>query len=111
MAANDGDLSFGSMTEAELRQWVEANPGRVNDMDSDGCMPLSVAVVLIESVPLVLRIVKEKGADVNATNALGSSPLHYTDSLDVLNALLECGADPTVLGLRRQHSALESVAS
>ena len=28
---------FRSMTEAQLRQWVEANPGRVNDRDREGC--------------------------------------------------------------------------
>lgn len=33
MAANDADLSFRGMSGAELRQWVEANPGRVNDRE------------------------------------------------------------------------------
>jgi len=98
MAANDWDLSFISMTEAELRQWVEANPGRVNDRDTFGCMPLSVAVVFIKSVPLVLWLVKERGADVNAADGNGYlTPLHRVRSLDVLDALLDCGADPTLV--------------
>jgi hypothetical protein len=51
-----------------------------------------------KSVPLVLWLVKEEGADVNATDATGLSPcLHCTTSLDVLNVLLGCGADPTLL--------------
>ena len=41
-------LEFASMTEAELRQWVEANPRLVNDwdQDEDGITPLFTAVCL-----------------------------------------------------------------
>ena len=52
-----------------------------------------MAALFIGSVSLILWLVKEKGADVNATSATGSSPLHNTESFDVLNALLGCGAD------------------
>jgi len=31
MAAAEEELDFWGMSETELRQWVEANPGRVND--------------------------------------------------------------------------------
>lgn len=39
-AAADEDLEFQCMTEAEMRQWVEANPGRVDDRDNQGDTPL-----------------------------------------------------------------------
>jgi hypothetical protein len=44
VAAQEEVLNFEDMNEAELRQWVEANPGRVNDRDSDGRTPLYAAV-------------------------------------------------------------------
>ena len=71
MAADDVDLTFGSIGEAGLRQWVEANPRRVNERDSVGYTPLHVAALVDESVPLVLWLVKEKGADVNAIKDTG----------------------------------------
>jgi len=40
-------------------------------------------------------LLDEKGADVNATTALGTSALHYAKTLDILNALLDHGGDPT----------------
>jgi ankyrin repeat protein len=46
---------------------------------------------------LILWLVNEKGADVNARNWRGSTPLHNARSLDVLDALLNRGADPTSL--------------
>jgi len=30
-AAAEEELDFWGMSQTELRQWVEANPGRVND--------------------------------------------------------------------------------
>jgi len=38
-------LLFFAMMEVELRQWVEANPGRVNDRDRYEHTPLFVAVL------------------------------------------------------------------
>jgi hypothetical protein len=32
----DDELYYHMRDEAELRQWVEANPGRVNEMVKDG---------------------------------------------------------------------------
>lgn len=37
------DVSFCNMTETELRQWVETNPGRVNCRDREGTTPLRAA--------------------------------------------------------------------
>jgi hypothetical protein len=87
---------FG-LNEAELRQWVEANPGRVNDRDKGGYTPLIVAVCYIKSLPLTVWLLDEKGADVNATSLCGYTPLHMAPSLDILAALLNRGADPTLL--------------
>ena len=55
------------MTEAKLRQWVDANPGWVNDRDMAGETPLYVAARFKRSLPLVLWLLDDKGADVNAT--------------------------------------------
>ena len=42
-ATTDDTLCFCSMNEARLRQWVEANPGRVNVRDMNSDTPLHVA--------------------------------------------------------------------
>ena len=97
MARNDADFSIYDMVEAEMRQWVEANPGRVNDKDSVGYTLLCTVVEKLESVPLILWLVNEKGADVNVRDADGYTPIHFAESLDVINTLLDCGADPTLV--------------
>ena len=95
MAAAEA-LYFHRMGEAGLRQWVEANLGRVNDRDSRGDMPLIVAAGDLKSLPLVVWLLDEKGADVDATTKFGTSALDRAGSLSVLNALLDRGADPTI---------------
>jgi len=85
------------MTEAELRQWVDSNPSRVNDWDDYDVTPLYAAVYHKESLPLVLWLLDERGADVNTRVSGGQTPLHGACSLDVLNVLLDRGADPTLL--------------
>ena len=51
-AAAEGVLKFKTMTEVKLRQWVEANPGRVNDRNTfvavDFSMCLYVCVYYYE---------------------------------------------------------------
>jgi hypothetical protein len=81
MAANDAGPKFRFMSEVELRQWVEANPGRVNHWDSDRWTPLLAAINVLDSVPLVLWLVlwlvREKRADLNAADSHGNPPLKY----------------------------------
>ena len=97
MAANEVVRCFASMTEPELRQWVEANPGRVNDRDRFGHTPFNAAVYRRKSVPLILWLVKEKGADVNAEIANSCYRLACAETVDIVNALLDCGTDPNLM--------------
>ena len=80
---------------AELRQWVDANPTRINDWDrdEDGITPLYAAVRFIRSLPLVLWLLDEKGADMNARLDDGQTPR----TLNILKVMLDRRADPTVL--------------
>jgi len=70
-------LDFEEMSEAELRQWVEANPGRVNDRDSRAFTPLTASALYLRSLAMVMRLLDEKRADANATMENGRSALHY----------------------------------
>jgi ankyrin repeat protein len=85
-------------TEAQLRQRVEADPRRVNDWDTDGKTPLYTAACELRSLPLVLWLLDEKGADVNARCSRGYTALYWACSLDILTVLLDRGGDPTVVG-------------
>ena len=88
--------NFCSMSEAELRRWVDANPERVNDRATlrrgdgplRGATPLYVAACVIKSLPLVLWLLDEKGADVNATTGEERTAFHGACSVDILVALL-----------------------
>jgi len=76
---------------------VEANPGRVNDKDSNNITILHIAVLTLESLSLVVWLIDERGADVNAWSGttIRFTPLHVVKSVDILTALLDRGADPT----------------
>lgn len=89
-------VRFGGMNEAQLRNWVEANPGHVNDRGSCGNTPLYVAVSYTKSLAWKVCLLDEKGADVNATAREGLTPLYDAPSLDILTALLDRCADPTL---------------
>ena len=90
------ELPFNRMTEAQLRQWVEANPERVNDRDGYGSTPLYHAARRLKSLPLIVWLLDEKGADINARASHETTPLEAAATLDILIALLDRGADPTV---------------
>jgi len=95
-AAEEELFDFEYMTEDELRQWVDSNPSRVNDWDDYDVTPLYAAVYHRKSLPLVLWLLDEKGADVNRRTVYAQTPLHAAYILDVLNVLLDRGADPTL---------------
>ena len=97
MAAVAAEMPIlGNMNEGQLRQLMEANPGRVNDKDERGLTPLCVAVDRIESLPLIMWLLDEKGAYMNDTSKFGSTPLHAARSLDILTALMDRGANPAL---------------
>ena len=73
---------------------MEANPGRVN-RDAIGWTPLVAAAKKEERLSLAMWLLDEKGADVCATTAVGNRALHFAYFLDILNAFLERGADPS----------------
>ena len=60
-------------------------------------MPLHVAVRFFESLPLTIDLIDEKGAYMSARVGDGGTALHRTASLDVIDALLDRGADLTLL--------------
>ena len=70
--------------------YVEANPERVNDVDSQRHTPLWVAANNLE---LVVWLVDVKGADVNGRVLGGQTVLGSAEitSLDIFNFLLERG--------------------
>ena len=73
----------------------------------------------IKGLSLVVWLLDEMGADVNATTRYGETPIHHASSLDILTALLDRGADPTLrngysgwnsLMLQVRHGIVENVA-
>lgn len=60
-AAAVAELYFYQINEARLRQWVEANPGRINDRDRVGETPLIAAAFEEEGLPLIVWLLDEKG--------------------------------------------------
>ena len=98
-------LHFHPKCEMELRQWVEANPEHVNGRDMEGYTPLYTASCYMESLPLTEWLLDEKGADVNDKLRGGFTSLHGALSHDILNALLDRRADPTLRNGRYERSA------
>jgi len=88
---------FGFMTKKKLRRWVQANPTRVNDRDGRAQTPLHAAAGSLDSLSLVLWLLDEKGADLNVQDHIGDTPLHLTDSRKIITALLDHGADSSLL--------------
>jgi ankyrin repeat protein len=88
-------MYFHLMSEAELRRWVEENPGSVNSADPFGKIPLFYAVER-EYPALATWLVDEKGAKVNVQGYWGQTPLHHATSAAVIAMLLTRGADVTV---------------
>jgi len=85
------------MTEAEVKEFLDANPDSINlyDRSRKGQTALYAAVASFKSVPLIAWLIDDKGADVNRKAGNGETPAHGARSLHILNALLDRGADPT----------------
>jgi hypothetical protein len=82
------------MTEEQLLQWAQANSARLH-LRHNGATVLHVAAGLhLESLPLVVWLVEEMGVNVNAITTRRQNALHTTASFDILNVLLDLGADP-----------------
>lgn len=90
------NVLFKAMTEAELRHWVEENPGSVNATDRNGLTPLYAAVSCLKSLALSIWLVYEMGADVDAPSSDNTTPVHEAGNVAMLSALLKRGADPTL---------------
>jgi len=88
---------------------TDANPTRVDDCDAGGITPLYTAVNQ-NNMALVLWLLEEKGANVNNKSYWGHAPLHAPlhDAvfLEILTALLDRGADPTVLNKKHQSALM-----
>jgi hypothetical protein len=111
-AVVDATVNFYGMSETQLRQWVEAHPGRVNSKDCGQHTPLCVAVSVLKSLPLVLWLIDEKRADVNVRTRTGLyPPLQLAQSLDILAALLSRGANPLLKNLLGQSALIHQAAS
>lgn len=100
-AQGDGTVDMAAAVRCrfkgtELGQWVEANPGRVDERDKSGVTPLHAAIGHLNNLSMALWLL-ERGADVNGRSFRGWTPVHRARSLNILIALLERGADPTVL--------------
>lgn len=70
---------FGEMDETALRMYEEANPDRVNDVDSRRQTPLWVAAIRLSNLKLVKWLVDVKGADVNGRVLGGQTVLGSAD--------------------------------
>jgi len=99
------------MSEVQLRQWVEANPERVNGRDNTyfGLTPLITAVSKMEGLSMVVWLLDEKSADVNATIANGNTPLHLAKTPDIVAALLDRGADSALVSKQRRFPLMHRV--
>lgn len=90
-------MDFCELNVGELLQWVEFNPARINDIDEMGHTLVFVLVQVQRFLRLILWLLDEKGADVNATTLGELTSLHMASSPDIATALLDRGADPTII--------------
>lgn len=79
------------MEDEEIQQWVEANPGRVNDQDYNHVTPLYEVAVHRDNIELTAWLLDEKGAKL--------IPLIIFDSPspEIFAVLVDRCVDPTVV--------------
>ncbi|XP_011499217.1 PREDICTED: ankyrin-3-like isoform X2 [Ceratosolen solmsi marchali] len=92
------------------------------DLGSDYQKPTALDLAILKGDPAIVEMFLESGANVNATSPIIGSPLHVAcadnipNRLDILNMLLERGADPNLVirseeGLSLRPVLAEYVAS
>ncbi|XP_032451895.1 ankyrin-3 isoform X4 [Nasonia vitripennis] len=92
------------------------------DLGADYQKPTALDLAILKGDPSIVEMLLEAGADVNATSPIIGSPLHVAcadnipNRLEILNMLLERGADPNLVirseeGLSLRPVLAEYVAS
>ena len=79
-----------------MREWVNRNAGKVNELDQDGNLLLHSAAKQTSS-SFVAELMDKYGADVSKRLSLGTTALHCASSAATVSVLLERGADPTAV--------------
>ena len=90
-------IYFHNLSSDELRQWVQAHPGHIEDLDKDGDTALYSTAFYKKDLALVQWLIDTQGAGANGRTSGGRTALHEAGTLPILQALLERGADPTLL--------------
>jgi hypothetical protein len=90
-------ISFQHITPAKLRQWVEENPGHIEDWDCNGMTALCKAAWDMEDVALVQWLIDTQGANANSRSKCGLVALHGAMPGLMVRTLLERNADPTLV--------------
>ncbi len=106
-ASAAADIIFVNLTLAQLRQWVEDRPGRVEDRDKWGYSCLYAAALKGSDATLVEWMIDTHGADVNGRmGGDGLTALHIARTPSIIRALLKRHADPTLLDEETDRNAL-----
>lgn len=96
--------------EELIRRMVGTNPKNLNAGPFDKIPPLIHAVAL-PTLSLVLWLLDEKGAGVNAKCPAGRTALYRAKSVEILTALMEHDTDPTLLDHLRRSALMLCVIS
>jgi uncharacterized protein len=76
----------------------ELSPAEANTRDQDGFTPLMQAVLAQDADPAVVKVLIDRGADVNASESLqGYTALHFAardQKAALVRTLLDAGAEP-----------------
>ena len=76
-------------TDADVQSELNAGGGVIVQTEDDGWTPLHTAAG--DSTPANIQALLDAGADVMARDRYGSTPLHWTDSPEGIQALLGSG--------------------
>jgi ankyrin repeat protein len=87
----------------KVQSIITADPGSIELKDESGCTPLSIAC--LRNQVAVANFLIDKGANVNARNNWGQTPLHnangvFGQDFDLIKRLIAKGADVNAQGNR-----------